>query len=108
GSRGREERGSAPGEIGRGRVLRACSMRRVTTTSGFVGLVYPLVACAAAAAAGPGQVTTLRVPEQGLQPQVAVDGQGGVHLIYFRGDAKNGGIIYARSPDGDDYYTPPP
>ncbi len=82
-------------------------MNRATSTSALAALAYSLLLCAATAAAGPGPVTTLRVPEGGLQPQVAVDGQGVVHLIYFRGDPKNGDVYYVRSRDGGASFTPP-
>jgi hypothetical protein len=42
----------------------------------------------------------LRVPDHGIQPQVAVDARGSVHLIYFKGDPGGGDIYYARSDDG--------
>jgi len=45
------------------------------------------------------EVTLLRVPDGGIQPQVAVDDAGVVHLIYFKGDAKAGDIHYVKSTD---------
>lgn len=55
-------------------------------------------------AAGPQGKTTkpalLRVPNRGIQPQVAVDGKGVVHLIYFKGEPGNGDVFYTRSDDG--------
>jgi hypothetical protein len=47
-----------------------------------------------------GIVAVLRVPDRGIQPQVAVDAKGGVHLLYFKGEPGNGDIFYARSGDG--------
>jgi hypothetical protein len=44
-------------------------------------------------------VTLMRVPDAGIQPQVAVDGDGAVHLIYFKGDPKAGDLFYVRSTD---------
>ena len=41
-------------------------------------------------------VTLARVPDDGLQPQVAVDARGGVHLVYFKGEAANGDVFYTR------------
>ena len=46
------------------------------------------------------RVTLLRVPDGGIQPQVAVDARGVVHLLYFRGDAAGGDLYYVRSSDG--------
>src|SRR6266545_2936373 len=48
----------------------------------------------------------LRVPNHGIQPQVAVDGKGVVHLIYFKGDPGAGDVFYARSDDGTHFKHP--
>jgi hypothetical protein len=50
----------------------------------------------------------LRVPNHGIQPQVAVDGKGVVHLIYFKGDPANGDLFYCRSEDGVHFKDPLP
>ena len=52
------------------------------------------VGSGALAAAPPIQVTTLRVPEGGIQPQVAVDEQQRVHLVYFSGSPRAGDLFY--------------
>jgi hypothetical protein len=44
-------------------------------------------------------VELLRVPESGLQPQVAVGEDGIVHLLYYSGDARQGNLFYTRSKD---------
>jgi len=55
----------------------------------------------------PAEVSVLRVPDRGLQPQVAVDDTGTVHLIYFGGDPKAGDIFYVHSQkDGDGFSRP--
>jgi hypothetical protein len=41
-----------------------------------------------------------RVPEEGLQPQVAMDQRGTLHLVYYTGDALKGDLRYVRSSDG--------
>lgn len=46
------------------------------------------------------KVTTLRVPNGGIQPQVVVDGKGAVHMIYFSGPPMHGDLFYVRSQDG--------
>jgi hypothetical protein len=48
----------------------------------------------------------LRVPGNGIQPQVAVDGKGVVHLLYFKGAPGGGDLFYARSKDGADFPAP--
>ncbi len=54
-----------------------------------------------------GEVKQLRVPDRGIQPQVAEDGKGVIHLIYFRGDPRHGDIFYVRSSDGGDTFSRP-
>jgi hypothetical protein len=46
---------------------------------------------------GNGRVTFVRVPNGGIQPQVAVDGKGVVHMVYFSGEAMHGDLFYVRS-----------
>jgi hypothetical protein len=74
--------------------------------------VLPLVAGAlmfspAAKADTPTRVTLRRVPHGGIQPQVAVDKKGVVHLVYFKGDPAAGDLYYVRSPDGGDQFFVP-
>jgi hypothetical protein len=52
------------------------------------------------------KVKLLRVPNRGIQPQVAVDSKGIFHLIYFGGDAGGGDIFYVRSKDGVSFSRP--
>jgi hypothetical protein len=47
-----------------------------------------------------GKVAVVRVLERGIQPQIAVDAKGVVHLVYFKGEPAGGDIFYARSEDG--------
>ena len=53
------------------------------------------------------KVTLIRVPDGGLQPQVAVDTQGIVHLVYYKGEAKQGDLYYVRSSDSGATFSPP-
>jgi hypothetical protein len=46
------------------------------------------------------KVRTVRVPDGGLQPQVAVGADGALHLIYFRGPPESGDLFYVASRDG--------
>src|SRR6266850_8153242 len=46
------------------------------------------------------QVTTLRTPDGGIQPQAVVDSQGVIHLIYYKGDAGDGDIFYVHQASG--------
>jgi hypothetical protein len=51
-------------------------------------------------------VTTIRTPDGGIQPQVAVDDDGAVHLIYFKGDPAHGDVFYVRSIDDGKTFSP--
>ena len=42
------------------------------------------------------RVKLIRTPESGIQPQAAVDGQGVVHMIYYKGEAGGGDVFYVR------------
>jgi hypothetical protein len=45
-------------------------------------------------------VSVRRLPDGGLQPQVAMDDHGRVHVVYFRGEPRNGDLFYMHSTDG--------
>jgi hypothetical protein len=53
-----------------------------------------------------GKVTTLRVPQGGIQPQAVVDDKGTVHLIYFHGEPRGGNVFYVRSTGGAKFTEP--
>ena len=62
----------------------------------------------AAASNGPAErVQLTRVPDGGIQPQVAVGDDGVIHLIYYKGEAKQGDIYYVRSSDGGATFSKP-
>src|SRR5712672_1928943 len=42
------------------------------------------------------RVTLLRLPDEGIQPQAAVDANGSVHVIYFKGVAAHGDLFHVR------------
>ena len=52
------------------------------------------------------RVELKRVPDNGIQPQVAVDQNGTVHMVYFKGDPPQGDLFYARSKDGEKFSDP--
>ena len=41
------------------------------------------------------EVTLIRAPDEGIQPQTAVDSTGIVHLIFFKGNQGGGDIFPA-------------
>lgn len=47
------------------------------------------------------------MPEGGVQPQVAVDSKGILHLIYLSGDPSHSNISYVRSTDGGSTWSRP-
>jgi hypothetical protein len=69
--------------------------------SGAVAATLFLGAAEAAA------VRLWRVPDGGIQPQAAVDAQGTVHLIYFKGEARNGDLYYVRWARGQTGFSSP-
>ena len=72
----------------------------------FLLTITLLLASDALHAAQGGKVTTLRVPDGGIQPQVAVDEKGIVHMIYYKGEPANGDIFYVKSTDGQKFSIP--
>lgn len=74
----------------------------------FSNAVRVLALCAfsfCATAAEPAKVTLVRTPDGGIQPQAAVDRQGVIHLIYYKGDARNGDIFYVRQQAGQEGFS---
>ncbi|HXG33114.1 MAG TPA: sialidase family protein [Bryobacteraceae bacterium] len=65
------------------------------------------VALSLAGAAKGVTVRRVRVPEGGIQPQVVVDGRGTLHLIYYRGEARQGDVFYVYSRDGGASFSSP-
>jgi hypothetical protein len=53
------------------------------------------------------KVALVRVPGGGIQPQVAVDETGAVHMIYYQGDPQKGDLYYVRSRDGGVSFSAP-
>jgi len=46
------------------------------------------------------RIRLLRTPSAGLQPQICLDAQGILHLVYFSGEPRQGDLFYTRSSDG--------
>jgi hypothetical protein len=53
------------------------------------------------------KVMLVRLPGGGIQPQIAVDESGAVHMIYYQGDPQNGDLYYVRSRDGGASFSTP-
>src|SRR6266568_7275943 len=54
-----------------------------------------------------GPIKLLATPDDGIQPQAALDAKGMVHLIYFKGDPKAGDIFYVRREPGQNEFSKP-
>jgi hypothetical protein len=54
-----------------------------------------------------GKVKLLRTPNGGLQPQVALDERGVLHMVYFTGEPQGGDIYYVRRDAGKTEFTSP-
>ena len=52
-------------------------------------------------------VNTVRVPRGGIQPQVAMDDDGILHMVYFTGDPAKGDLYYVRSADHGASFSAP-
>jgi hypothetical protein len=68
--------------------------------------IYLLLPCLACLAASP-QVTVIRCPNDGIQPQAATDSKGRIHLIYLKGPDGESDVYYVRSDDGAKSWTAP-
>jgi len=68
--------------------------------------VTRLVILAAGAVAGE-EIELLRTPNDGIQPQAAIDERGNLHVIYFSGDRKSGNLYYVtRAPGAPEWSEP--
>jgi hypothetical protein len=52
-------------------------------------------------------VEIVRVPDQGIQPEVVVDGRGTIHMVYLAGDPAAADVFYARAIDGERTFSSP-
>lgn len=50
-------------------------------------------------------VDLVRVPSGGIQPEVAVDGAGMVHMVYLAGEPAAANVFYVRSSDGGNTFS---
>src|SRR5215469_14843340 len=53
------------------------------------------------------RLRVIRVPNGGIQPEVAVDTTGIVHMVYFKGEPGHGDVFYVRSKDWGMNFSPP-
>src|SRR6266849_2538989 len=79
---------------------------RPQTRSSALHSAVLLLALTSTLAAGQ-HVKLIPTPDDGIQPQAAVDSKGAVHLLYFKGDPKGGDIFYVRRPPGQEQFSNP-
>lgn len=76
----------------------------------LVGSVICLVTLAGAtgrAVEPAGKVTVLETPGGGIQPQAAVDPDGAIILVYFKGEPGGGDVFYAHAGPGQTRFSGP-
>jgi len=65
----------------------------------LAGLILP--------SGGAETVVLRRVPDGGIQPQIAVDARGEVHLLYYRGESTAGDLFHVRCEAGGERFSAP-
>ena len=53
------------------------------------------------------RVKLVRTPDDGIQPQAALDAKGVVHLIYYKGNSGGGDVFCVRQEPGQDTFSKP-
>ena len=82
-------------------------MAHLTRTVASLVLVWLVATADHALPAHSPAVTLRRIPDRGLQPEVAVTADGTIHLVYFLGEPRRGDLFYVRSHDGGETFSPP-
>ena len=82
-------------------------MKAATTVQFWLFSLALFAASIASAANTATQIHLLRTPDNGIQPQAAIDSKGVVHLIYFRGEPKAGNLFYVRREAGQSEFSKP-
>jgi hypothetical protein len=75
-------------------------------------LAFCLAAIALAGAAGPARsvgvdIEIARVPNGGMQPEIAVERAGTLHMVYLTGEPSAADVFYVRSTDGGRTFSTP-
>jgi hypothetical protein len=81
-------------------------MNRLLRSLTLLSLIELVASFAICAETGT-QVHLLRTPDNGIQPQAAIDSKGTVHLIYFKGEPGAGDIFYVRRGPGQSGFSKP-
>lgn len=70
-----------------------------------LGTALLVIACCAGMVGAADPVTRLRTPDGGIQPQVAIDATGTLHLLSFRGEPAGGDLWYQLRPAGETAFS---
>ncbi len=81
------------------------SVRRASIV--LCGLCLAIAGFSAASTPKIPAVRVIRVPNGGIQPQIATGPDGSVHIVYFEGDATHGDLFYIRSTNGGTTFSKP-
>ena len=81
--------------------MASCRVRASALPPTFQPAIFLLTAISLSAA-----VTTIRVPDGGIQPQI-VERDGIVHLLYYKGDTSKGDLFYVKSKDYGETFSKP-
>ena len=66
-------------------------------------------ACSAVSGHATPAIKRIPVPGGGIEPQAVVDDEGTIHLVYYKGDAARGDLLYVQSGDqGASFSAPVP
>ncbi len=66
----------------------------------------PLVLLLLSMLTPPPRVEVARVPNDGIQPEVAVDAKGTLHMVYLAGEPASADVFYVRSTDSGRTFSP--
>ncbi len=80
--------------------------RQILRTAAALAIGPATLGRTAAARPDAPMVRRLPVPDEGLQPQLAIDADGAVHLVALRGDPAAADLVYARLEPGRDAFGP--
>ncbi len=53
------------------------------------------------------EITILRTPNEGIQPQAVAEADGTIHLVYFKGETDKGDLFYVRMKPGEAKFSDP-
>jgi hypothetical protein len=88
-------------------VMRSTFCLVVLTALGVSPFHAPMVWAGADEGRDSGRVRVIETPDGGIQPQAAIDDQGVLHLVYFRGQPAGGDLLYARLEPGEERFSRP-